>query len=111
EKQLQKVMKTKSKNLLSFLTKAGQLNNEQLDADVQSLREYYQNHGYEDVAVGDIRIDRINSKDVNLTIPIREGEQYHVGSVDVSGAQVFTSDEVRNRLKTKEGDVFSPANL
>ncbi|MEA3187310.1 MAG: outer membrane protein insertion porin family [Chthoniobacter sp.] len=111
EKQLRKVLKTKSKNLLSFLTKAGQLKNEQLDADVQTLREYYQNHGYVDVAIGDVRIDRTGDKDVTLFFPIREGAQYHVGSVAVAGAQVFTPDEVTAQLKTHEGNVFSPADL
>lgn len=110
EKQLRKVIKTRSKNLLSVFTKAGRLNNDQLDSDVQSLKEYYQNHGYVDVKIGDVRIDR-SGKEVNLFFPITENNQYHVGPVSISGEQVFTEDEVRKQLKTKEGEVFSPANL
>lgn len=111
EKQLRKVLKTKTKNLLSFLTKTGRLNNEQLDADIQALREYYQNHGYADVSIGDIRIDRGSGKNVELTFPIHEGELYHVGTVELTGAQVFTNDELRAQFKTREGNVFSPADL
>lgn len=111
ERQLRKVIKTKSANLLSFVTKAGRLNSEQLDQDVNALREYYQNHGYEDVVIGDTRIDRNNGDKVTLTIPVTEGQQYHVGAVQVAGAQVFTPDEVSAKLTTKQGAVFSPANL
>ncbi len=111
ERDLKKVMKTKTANVLSFLTKAGQLKNDQLDADVQALREYYQNHGYVDAQIGDVRIDRVNNKYVDLTIPVTEGPQYHVGTVGVTGVQVFTPDDVRAQLHTREGNVFSPADL
>lgn len=111
ERQLRKVVKTKAANLLSFVTKAGRLNNEQLDQDVNSLREYYQNHGYEDVTVGEPRLDRDNDGRVTLTFPITEGRQYRVGPVQIAGAQVFSPDEIRAKLVTKEGAVFSPANL
>lgn len=111
EKQLRKVVKTKPANLLSFVTKAGRLNNEQLDQDVNTLREYYQNHGYADAVVEGPRIDRAGDGKVTLTFAVREGRQYRVGPVQVAGAQVFSPDEIRGRLVTKEGDVFSPKNL
>ncbi len=109
-KQLRKVIKTKTKNLLSFVTKAGRYNTEQIESDQQALREFYQNHGYVDVKIGDVRVDR-TGKNVTLTIPITEGIQYHVGSVAVTGAQVFPTDEVMQHVKTKTGNVFSPADL
>ena len=44
-KQLQKVMKTRPANLISFITKDGQLKSDQLDDDLFALKEFYQNHG------------------------------------------------------------------
>src|SRR5207302_5522771 len=41
ERELRKVMKTKTSNLLSYFTKAGRLNHDQLDQDLNALREYY----------------------------------------------------------------------
>lgn len=111
DRELRKVIKTKPKNLLSFLTKAGRLQNEQLDQDVTALRELYQNRGYVDVQIGSPRTEQYKGDSVDLTFSIIEGAQYKVGKVDLSGANVFTTDEVRKDLKTTEGSVFSPKNL
>ncbi len=73
--------------------------------------EYYQDHGYEDVAVEQPRIEPAGNGKVSLVYPITEGQQYHVGNVSVSGALVYTTDQVAGRLKTRPGNVFSPQDL
>ena len=50
-KELKKVVKTKRKNLLSFITKSGRLNSEALDADVAAIRDLYMSRGYIDIQV------------------------------------------------------------
>ncbi len=110
-KQLRKVIKTKPSNVLSFLTKTGRVNNDQLDQDVTALREYYQNHGYEDVVVDQPRIEPVGNGKVSLVYAITEGEQYHVGGVDIAGEMVFTEAQVAGHLKTRPGNVFSPQDL
>jgi outer membrane protein insertion porin family len=110
-KELKKVVKTKPSNILSFLTKTGRVNSDQLDQDVAALREYYQNHGYEDVTVEQPRIEPAGNGKVSLVYAINEGAQYHVGAVGVTGAQVFTDAQVYGHLKTKPGGVFSPQDL
>ncbi|MEI6350963.1 MAG: outer membrane protein assembly factor BamA [Verrucomicrobiota bacterium] len=109
---LRKVIKTKPHNLLSFITKTGRLENEQVADDVASLREFYQNHGYVNVQIGDPEISRIDNKpDVDLIFTVREGPQYHVGKVAVTGAQVFSTDEVGKQLKSQPGAVYSPKTI
>jgi len=110
-KVLAKVVKTKPANILSFLTKTGRVNNDQLDQDVIALTAYYQNHGYEDVNVQPPRIEPEGNGKVSLIYPITEGPIYHVGSVTVSGPQVFTVPQVQARLKTATGKLFSPQDL
>ncbi len=110
-KQLKKLMKTKPANLLSFITKAGQLKNEQMDEDLVALREFYQNNGYMDVQVRNPQAEDLGKGRVDLIIPIVEGSQYRVGKVEVVGANVFTPDEVRRQVKTSEGGVFSPKRV
>jgi len=110
-KELRKVVKTKHADFLSFLTKTGRVVNDQLDQDVTLLREYYQNHGYEDVTVEQPRIEPAGNGKVSLVYPIAEGPQYHVGSVGVTGGLVFTDDQIQSRLKTRPGNVFSPQQL
>jgi len=110
-KELKKVVKTKPANILSFLTKTGRVVSDQLDQDVTALREYYQNHGYEDVTVDQPRVEPVSNGKVSVAYAIHEGEQYHVGTVGVTGGQVFTNDQIQARLKTKAGGVFSPQDL
>src|SRR6202030_1228544 len=84
-KRLRKEMKTKESNILGFVTGAGRLNNQQLDADVQKLRELYQDNGYADAQITDVKIDRLDNKNVIITIYINEGPQYHIGTVTIEG--------------------------
>ncbi len=110
-KELRKQIKTKPKNLLSFITKAGQLQSDQVDQDVQALRDYYQSHGYLDVEVSAPDVQRAKGDRVELVFRIKEGRQYHVGRVGITGARVFSADEVRKTTKTNESAVFSPQQL
>lgn len=107
-KELRKQMKTKSLKPWSFLTQEGRLNQETLDNDLVSLKEFYQNHGYLDVVIGSPRYDRLNDKKADMVIPIEEGPVYTVGDIRIEGAQVFSTEEVRSKMKLNTGDVFSP---
>src|SRR5213593_4337071 len=55
---LRKEMKTKRKTIVSFLDKSGRLDEAQLQQDLDSLREWYQNHGFIDVEIKDVRRER-----------------------------------------------------
>jgi outer membrane protein insertion porin family len=110
-KSLRKIIKTRPANVLSFLTKTGRVDNDQLDQDVDALKAYYQNHGFEDVVVQQPRIEPVGNGKVTLVYAIVEGPVYHVGTVAVTGAQVFTTPQVSSLLKTTAGKVFSPQDL
>ena len=110
-KQIRKVMKTKENNILGFVTGAGRLNNQQLNEDVQRIKELYQDNGYADVQVTDVKIDRLDRKNVAITIYITEGAQYHVGTVSIEGLHVVTEPNFRKVIKVTEGKVFSPQKL
>ncbi len=104
---IKKVVKTKPKSLLSFLTKTGRLNNEALDQDATAIRELYQSRGYIDAEVAAPTVTRSgDAADVLFTI--REGGQYHVGKVSYSGVQVFSQEEMTRNLKIKAGAIYSP---
>ncbi len=55
---LRKQMKTKPKTLISFIDKSGRLDETQLQQDLDSVREWYQNHGYIDADVREVRRER-----------------------------------------------------
>jgi len=55
ERVLRKQMKTRGKTLIAFLDKSGRLDETQLQQDLDSVKEFYQNHGYIDVEVKEVR--------------------------------------------------------
>jgi outer membrane protein insertion porin family len=110
-RRLRKEMKTRENNILGFLTGAGRLNNQQLDGDVQKIKELYQDNGYADIQVTDVRVDRLDNKNVSITIYLNEGQQYHVGTVTITGLHIVTEPNFRKVIKVTEGKVFSPQKL
>ena len=107
---LRKQMKTRGKTMLALFDKSGRLDEVQLQQDLDSIKEFYQDKGYIDVEVKDVRKDRGDGV-MNLTIAINEGVQYHVGRLTITGVTVSSTDKIRAVLKMKEGDVYSPKQL
>src|SRR5213082_1174146 len=108
---LRKEMKTKRKTIVSFLDKSGRLDETQLQQDLDSIREWYQNHGFIDVEVKDVRRERSENGPMIITIMIAEGPQYLVNKILISGEKVTTEEKIRAVLKMKEGSVYSPKAL
>jgi outer membrane protein insertion porin family len=111
---IKKVIKTRPRTVLNPLTyfrKTHRLNNEQLETDVQAVRELYQSRGFADVQVGAPRVDRRTDGRVDVTFTVNEGAQYRVGKVSYSGAQVFTLDELTKGAKVKTGEIYSPQSV
>jgi outer membrane protein insertion porin family len=111
ERVLRKQMKTKGKTLISIFDKSGRLDETQLQQDLDSIREWYQDHGYIDVEIKDVRRERVEKGPLVLTIVINEGPQYHVRKFDVTGQEIASAEKIRALVKMKEGSVYSPKQL
>jgi outer membrane protein insertion porin family len=111
EKVLRKQMKTRAKTPISFVDKSGRFDDVQLQQDLDKIREFYQDHGYIDVEVKDVRRERTEKGPMILTIVIVEGQQYHVRKLLVTGFENTTEQKIRVLLKMKEGSVYSPKQL
>jgi len=111
EKVLRKQMKTRAKTLVYFLDKSGRFDEVQLEQDLDKVREFYQNHGYIDVEIKNVRRERTEKGPMIITIVIAEGPQYHVRKLTVTGYQHAREDKIRGLLKMKEGSVYSPKQL
>src|SRR6059036_2754922 len=111
EKVLRKQMKTRGKTLVYFLDKSGRFDEVQLEQDLDKVREFYQNHGYIDVEIKNVRRERTEKGPMIITIVIAEGPQYHVRKLTVTGYQHAREDRIRALLKMKEGSVYSPKQL
>jgi outer membrane protein insertion porin family len=111
EKVLRKQMKTRGKTPISFVDKSGRLDEAQLEQDQDKIREFYQNHGYIDMEIKNVRRDRTAKGPMIITIVIVEGPQYHVRQLTVSGYQATREDKILALLKMKQGSVYSPKQL
>ncbi|HET9419265.1 MAG TPA: outer membrane protein assembly factor BamA [Chthoniobacterales bacterium] len=110
DRTLRKQLKTRGKTLFYYLDKSGRLDEAQFQQDLDSVREFYQNHGYIDVELKDVRRQRADGR-MTITIVVNEGTQYHVGKISISGEKVTTEEKIRALLKMKEGSVYSPKAL
>jgi len=108
---LRKQMKTRGKSFISFIDKSGRLDEVQLQQDLDKVKEYYQNHGYIDADVQELRRERKKGGPLVITVGIKEGTQYHVNRLSFSGYKKTTEQKIRALLKMKEGSVYSPKQL
>ncbi len=111
QKVLRKQMKTRGRTLIYFMDKTGRLDEVQLEQDLDKIREYYQNHGFIDVEIKEVRKDRTPKGPMIITIVVAEGPQYHVRKLSITGYEHTTDARVRAFLKMKEGSVYSPKQL
>lgn len=111
-KVLRKVVKTRRHNfIMSIFTDAGKLKEETVQEDISALRDYYQNHGYLDVQVSKPDLVRAANGDTTIVYKITEGRQYHARHVAISGEQVFTLSQIDQKIKMKDGAVYSPEQV
>jgi outer membrane protein insertion porin family len=107
-KRLRSVVSTKSYFwLTSWATSRGIFKQEELDQDVERLRDFYLNEGYVQVQIGAPRITPAPSgKGLTVTFPIEEHDRYTVARIGMSGHALFSTDELVEGLALHEGDIF-----
>ena len=67
--------------MFSWLTGSGVLKEDDFEDDKDTLVEYYQNEGYIDFAIKDIKFDYISPKWMIIRFIVSEGRQYKVGTL------------------------------
>jgi outer membrane protein insertion porin family len=109
-RQLEKVMATKEKWFLSFLTGAGNLDREVLNTDVERLTAHYYEHGYIDVRIDEPEIER-DEKGLSVRFKIDEGKVYAFGPVQITGELLPELEKLPEIVQSKEGETFKPSSL
>ena len=122
--EIKAALKTQEHWFFSFLGRSGTLRTEELREDTETIRNLYYNKGYIQMQVddpvigpkqytfhecyfwGDLKtFTRKNELVVSVTI--REGDQFRVGSVTIKGNQIIPIDEIVKETRLKKGDIFS----
>jgi len=105
DKYLKRIMETREKNLLSFITNAGIFKEEAFQKDLDKLTAFHYNEGYIKAKVGYPTITH-EGKDIFISIPIEEGDQFKIGDVDITGDLIVPREILSQDLKTVGGKVF-----
>jgi outer membrane protein insertion porin family len=97
---------------LTWYTKHDRYSREKLAADLETLRNFYQNRGYLDFNVESTQVSITpDRQDIYLTINIAEGEKYTVSDVQLGGQMLVPREELAKLVEMKPGDVFSREKL
>jgi len=111
-KKIKKAMKTKERGIFSFLTGTGIYLREQIRADMERIRELYQNNGYLYAAVSEPELTLSqNKKKLSLKILISEGDQYRIGELKITGNKVLNSFVLFRNLTIASGQIFDRSAL
>ena len=78
--------------------------------DLDRIAAFHYNEGYIQATVGDPTITH-EGKDIFITIPIKEGDQYKIGEVDITGDLIVPKETLTGNLNTVEEKVFRSSFL
>jgi len=110
DKKIKRIMETREKNLLSFITSAGIFKEESFQKDLDRITAFYYNEGYIKVKVGNPTITH-KKKGIYIEIPIDEGATFKIGDVAITGDLIAPRETLSKNLKTVEGMVFRSSYL
>ncbi len=98
---------------------------EKIQADLENIRQLYQDHGYFYALTKEPLIKMVDTKRrwpfffyswgrgkrVDITIPIEEGAQYRLGRFVIRGNKLFKQEVLAPILQMKSGDVFNRSKV
>ncbi|MBN2283082.1 MAG: outer membrane protein assembly factor BamA [Deltaproteobacteria bacterium] len=91
-KELRDMMDTSEWGIFSFITDSGILNEDKLKQDMNKLAAFYLNNGYINIEIGDPVITH-DEKWLYVTITVKEGKQFRVGHVSITGDTISVPRE------------------
>jgi outer membrane protein insertion porin family len=112
DKELREQMETEEVTWYSFIDESGVYQKDILKLDLFRIEGYYHDNGYLRVKVLEPRID-INqrAREVHITIPVEEGPQFRVKSLDIKGDDTVSPDEIQKSIQTKVGEIYNVSQL
>ena len=109
-----RLKENKPKGIISFITGSGTYKENDYEADIERVVEFYQNHGYARARIGQPELKTIeNDKDgktrwIELKIPVTEGPRYKFGEFGFSGNTIFKTEGLRPLYqKVAKGEWYS----
>lgn len=106
-------MSTTESNFLSWIKTSDVYDPDRVNADLESIRKFYLNHGYADFRVvsANAELDKTTNA-FTLKIVVEEGAQYRFGAVDVqSNVAEIDAATLRSKMQSSSGTVYSATDV
>jgi outer membrane protein insertion porin family len=107
----------KAAHWLSFITSRGVYQEAMFEEDADRIQAFYRDKGYISARVGQPEIKILQdekdgkTRNVELKVPVTEGDRYRIGSIDFEGNKVVKTEGLRPLFKLKEGDYYSEKQI
>jgi outer membrane protein insertion porin family len=113
DRKLRKVVETRKWNIFSWLTDTGRFRDDRYETDFDKLRDFYRDNGFLDVEIdpAQVRFAYPKPSRLVLTFVIKEGRQYRLGQVSITGNTLYPTEKLLPLLRLKPGAVFSPSGI
>lgn len=96
---------------ISWLTGSGIYSEEAIEQDKMIILNYLHNKGYADASV-DVQLgEDPETKKLTIEMIAHRGSQYHVGTVSISGNQLYSTEDLRKKIQVEEGAIYSPDKI
>jgi outer membrane protein insertion porin family len=109
DRRLRSQMKeVKSNNIITWIRKKNLYIPSKLDEDLEKVKNFYQDYGYQNIAFGEpqiVQVGKGKKSRVKIIIPVKEGVVHTFGEVTVTGNTVFTADQIIGNWPLKKGDI------
>ncbi len=109
-RQLLRQMKdVKETGLISWIRKKNLYIPSKLDSDLENVKNFYQDNGYQNVTFGEPQVTTVRRGKrprVKIVIPVQEGTVHTFGTVTVSGNTVFTTKQIIGNWPLKKGEIL-----
>lgn len=118
DKQLKQSLEhTKESSLFTKLGNKSIFYRPRFQEDLKGVADLYRSKGYIDVEVGDPvlrdagpgKSGKEERRFVRLEVPVKEGRQYRMGKLTISGNSVFSAEDLRPLIPLAPGEVLNDA--
>ena len=95
-----------------FWKNSGAYSSPVLDADIRTLVQFYQNHGFLEFSVdsSQVSLDK-EKKHVYVTINVSEGKRFIIDKVMVSGKFILNVEKIADAIETFSGEYVSKGKI
>lgn len=112
EEELKDEFELSTERRLLFFSPNDEYSRQQLQADLEALRSFYQDKGYLNFAIDSTQVTISPDKeDIFVTVNVTEGEQYTVSDFAVKGRLVVPEEELVKLVSIKPGEVYSQRDV